>query len=477
MAQKVIKLDDVKNGETKKSANKKRVRRVKILQYENNPKTGESLNFDETNIIEAINFLDYRLTRWAWVKHDKDVITEADIKDSLLEGETDGYTAEDLGKKKGTHYHVVLDLKNNMTISAIAKRFGVPEQFVSVIEGSTRTHDAVLDCIAYLTHEDEKQQAYGKHLYPREEINISDTNIWNDVDKQKAREELKKGGTPADVRLIIEEIGKGMTMDQVYKYDNVMYNQNYNVFKRARQEYIKRAPLPTTRTNYYITGQGGTGKTLSAVVLARSLRPDIERDEDLFFTVGDGAVPFDGYAGQPIIIWDDWRALDLLNTFDRSLTWKLFAINPSRVEVNVKYGSTVLINSVNIVTSVEPYISFMEHLAGEYEDKKGVKYNAEDSRQAYRRFPFFLEISQDSILLARNRGLSREEIAQVEPILRFENSMQQLIQHQEKGARKEVAEFLTAPLVAMDDEAKKYQGAMDEELKPLSTLKLLPLEE
>ena len=106
-----------------------------------------------------------------------------------------------------------------------------------------------------------------------------------------------------------------------------------------------------------------------------------------------------------------------------------------------------------------------------------MKYNAEDSRQAYRRFPFFLEISQDSILLARNRGLSREEIAQVEPILRFENSMQQLIQHQERGARKEVAEFLTVPLVAMDDEAKKYQGAMDEELKPLSTFKLLPLEE
>lgn len=99
--------------------------------------------------------------------------------------------------------------------------------------------------------------------------------------------------------------------------------------------------------------------------------PDITKDEELYFVVGDGNVPFDGYDGQPIIIWDDWRALDLLSHFDRSLVWKLFAINPERISVNVKYGSTSLINAVNIVTCVDPYLKFMEELAGEYTDKRG----------------------------------------------------------------------------------------------------------
>ena len=125
------------------------------------------------------------------------------------------HSPEDIGKPKGTHYHVVMELTNAASISAIAKRFGVPAQYVEVIEGSTKTHDAVLDCIAYLTHEDAKQQQYGKHLYDRDEVYISDSNIWIDVDNQKAREALTKDESLPVERVNIKKINKDMKISQI----------------------------------------------------------------------------------------------------------------------------------------------------------------------------------------------------------------------------------------------------------------------
>lgn len=119
----------------------------------------------------------------------------------------------------------------------------------------------------------------------------------------------------------------------------------------------------------------------------------------------------------------------------------------------------------------------MEELAGEYTDKRGTKYKKEDSRQAFRRFPFFIEVTAESLLIARNRGLSKNEIAQVEPLLKFENGMMQLAKQQELGGRKEVADILEQPLALMENEAKKYQGTYDEDFKPIKAIKILPLDE
>ena len=69
--------------------------------------------------------------------------------------------------------------------------------------------------------------------------------------------------------------------------------------------------------------------------MARAMFPD-KPDDEIFYVVGDGRVAFDNYDGQPVIIWDDFRANELLNSFDRGSVWKLFAINPDRVSVHVK---------------------------------------------------------------------------------------------------------------------------------------------
>ncbi len=48
---------------------------------------------------------------------------------------------------------------------------------------------------------------------------------------------------------------------------------------------------------------------------------------------------FDKYDGQPAIIWDDWRAKDLLSKFDRGMQWKIFAINPEKFHYQLSMES------------------------------------------------------------------------------------------------------------------------------------------
>ena len=176
-------------------------------------------------------------------------------------------------------------------------------------------------------------------------------------------------------------------------------------------------------------GESGAGKTIAAKALARTLFPGRD-DDQVFFVVGDGAVSFDGYDGQPVIIWDDWRADDILGKFDRGTVWKLFAINPDKISVSVKYGSVNLINAVSIVTSVRPFHEFVQGLAGEYIDAKKVTHKAEDINQGYRRFPVFMEISKESYDLYASMALTGGEFAEYQRLATVSASMVKLAKNQ-----------------------------------------------
>ena len=129
----------------------------------------------------------------------------------------------------------------------------------------------------------------------------------------------------------------------------------------------ERAPMPKTRLNYYISGTGGIGKGLICRAIARSLYPSLKDDDDIFFEVGAQGVPFEGYDGQPVIIWNDRRAYDLLQELNgRGNVFNVFDTHPARGKQNIKYASVNLINEVNIVNSVQDYSEFLDGLAGEY---------------------------------------------------------------------------------------------------------------
>lgn len=360
-----------------------------IMQYELHPETKEQLLNEDTIKVALAH---KTIKRWAYIAHTKDVYSEADeINDPTKKQ----------GQKKPKHWHIVIETaKNAIESQTIAKWFGIADNFVDCPKG----HGAFLDCCEYLTHEDAKQQELGKVLYKDSDVK---TNF-------KLREELEKR---AERRL---KYGKDLNEKEQFRYDVLMngktliqcqeenpllYSDDMATLKKLRLEYIAKQKAPKTRINYYISGRGGLGKGLCSRALARSLFPDIKEDDELFFTVGNGNAKFEGYDGQPVIIWDDMRAFDLLHTLGgRGNVFNVLDTHPTKQRQNIKYGSINLCNTVNIINSVQSYIEFLDGLAGEYKTKDGETIQAEDKGQSYRRMPFIINLHEEDFDLLVNRG-------------------------------------------------------------------------
>lgn len=357
------------------------------LQYEKNPKTGADLNFSETNIISCMKHKS--ITRYAYIRHDKDTVTEWDI-----ESGKGAYTSADLGKPKGIHWHVVIECeKGLMLVSTIARWLGIPESMVEIPKG----RGAFIDCIEYLRHSDIRQELKGKYQYDADEVKANfdwETEVAQLVLRKTKYE---KPLSQADF-LKNEVLYNGMLLRDVQDRYPTIYQKEQTVFDRLRMKYLTdRAPLPSTRINFYIEGKTGYGKDTMARSIARGLFPELVGDDDaIFFEIGGNKVTFDGYDGQPVIIWSEFRARTFVNTLG-GYEEVLGAIDiiPKNNRHHKKFGSIKLINSVNIVTSTEPYESFLRGLISE---------NDPDPTQANRRFPIIIPIRFSDFDILINSG-------------------------------------------------------------------------
>lgn len=338
---------------------------LEVVQHEFNPDTGEDLHFNEDTIALGLRYKSIK--RWAWVCHDRD-------------------RHED-GTPKGKHWHVVIYCEPAQTIERVAKWFGVAPNFVKKKTG----RGAFLDCAQYLTHE----KFPAKAQYPDEAVH---SNVaWRQLLTERA-EAIERYGTD-DLnfrdRQRIDVLKYGKTLKQCKEEDPLLFVKEIGILQKCRAEYLYTQPAPKSRVNFYICGDGGVGKGQNSRALARALFPELKSDDEIFFEIGGDGVSFEGYDGQPVIIWNDFRAKELLFTLgSRSAVFNVFDTIPTNLRQNVKYSSVKLLNCVNIVNSVEPYTDFCDGLAGEYVGKDGTAYKAETSQkqQSYRRFPFCLEV-------------------------------------------------------------------------------------
>ncbi|MDU5561156.1 MAG: Rep family protein [Streptococcus parasanguinis] len=430
---------------TKKTVKRVRSRIFMITQYEFNPKTGEDLFFNETVIRKGLQIREESLQAWAYIRHDKDVYNQ---DDDIPEG-------KDIGDVRPPHWHVMLSFKNPVEISGLARDFGVSENYVERWQGQ----GAFLTGIQYLTHEHPRQyQDLGKHRYEREEVKFPSEKMaqhfWERLDDRTERllNTLPKAEL---IEKMMKKINSGeYDLDDVYKKEPSLFNEQEALFKRARRNYLAKKPIPAVRSNYYITGNGGAGKSVSAKAMARSLFPSLP-DEKIFFTVGDGRVAFDRYDGQPVIIWDDWRAKDLLSKFDRGTVWKIFAINPEKISIGVKYGEVNLTNTVNIVTSVQKFENFIDELAGEYVDRNRTRHKKEDKTQGYRRFPVFVEVTKAALDIYISLSLTDGEYKDYERAIRVEASMIEYAKNNTEDNLKKIAE----PFIKVHKKVEKKHGA------------------
>lgn len=364
-----------------------------VMQYERHPETGEVL-LTEEKIKDALAHR--MIKRWAYVCHDRDVYSALDEEQN---------PDHHKGDKKPRHWHIVIEMgTRQVEIGVIAKWLGIKDNYVNVAKGA----GAFLDCVQYLTHEDDKQQGLGKRLYEDSCVNAN-FNFREELDKRAERKARYGKDLNEKDRIRNEVLLKGMTLREVVEKYPLQYQDDFTYLEKCRLRYISTiSEMPRARINYYVEGRGGIGKGLISKAIARALvdRDGTMKDDDIYFEVGADRASFEGYDGQPVIIWNDCRAYTLLQKLGgRENVFNVFDPFPPNVKQNIKYGSVRLNNMVNIVNSVQPYTEFFDGLAGEYTDKDGHVQKAEDKGQSYRRFPFFLVLHEEDYDLGMNKGV------------------------------------------------------------------------
>lgn len=454
--------ETIEATESEKPKKEARYRIFNIMQYEKNPVSGEVLLTKEK--IESV-FAKYKsFSRWAWIYHDKDVYT-------ILDEEAD--PTRKRGTPKAPHFHIVIECAlNPCTLTQISERFGIPKNFIELPRGGQR---AFADCVEYLTHEHEKQQELGKTQYADYEVNSNFDfrrmlRIRNLGEVDRVKEGLYSDDLEKYMCLVMYN---GMTLREVENEVPILLGNNLTKFQRWRKDYISRhAELPIGRSNFYISGNGGDGKGYLSRALARTLFPHIEDDRELFYEVGSDGCSFQTYDGQPVIIWNDFRAFELLSALGgRGNVFDAFDTKPSSREQNIKFGSVRLINSVNIVNSVQSYDEFLDGLAGEYKAKDGSVIKSEEHKkvQSWRRFNFIGILREDDFELLINSGYLRKgSYFDYESVNHFKFRMRDLIADchgDEKAITGVIRKNAKALKSAFDDSASRSRDLTDDETK------------
>lgn len=306
------------------------------------------------------------IKKWAYILHDKDMDLET-------------------GEPKKPHWHIVLSFKESTSVRAVAGWFGIEMQYIQVPKGGKF---AFIQCVQYLTHESEKEQKKGKHLYDKSEVKAN-FDFENEIIEYETNKLLKDKNNKDTWRykVLVEGVRISDLAEEVYARD-------WQMLDSCRLKYIKdKVPMPEHRINIHVSGGGGVGKGLISRALARSLYPNLKNDKDIFFQVGNGANRFAGYDGQPVIIWNDFRSNVLLEAFgnDRGAVFNAFDTFPQDTQENIKYGSIKLVNKHHIVNSTEYFSDFIRGICGN-----------EDKEQGERRFPIFLALNEEDYDLGLN---------------------------------------------------------------------------
>lgn len=375
-------LSEVEKEDNENKYKKMRKRIFNIMQYERHPVTGAEL-LTEEKIKKALE--EFGKCKYAYIMHDKDRNEDTTLKNR--------------------HFHIVIQTENPVPLIVVAKRFDILPNFVEIPKG----RDSFGDCCEYLTHEAPSEQEKGKHRYSDEEVksNFNFRALVDETVKRRFERDLRLA-TGDDRTFYFKGVHEGrLTLTDVLKGNNKFYYEHERELKYFRNVYLQEnAEMPKVRLNFYISGDGGAGKDSMCRALARALYPDEEDDDKIFYMVGNDNVMFDGYDGQPVLIWSDFRAEELLKSFNykKGVIFRIFDTHPQKFNLNIKYGKINLINKYNIVNSNQSWMEFLDGLVGEYIDKDGEMHYAEDKKQSYRRFPVLIPIRESDFDLLINKG-------------------------------------------------------------------------
>ena len=418
--------------------------------------TTDCVHPDTGEVLLTVETIEKRVSKssveyYAWVLHDKDCFTGSDVE---------GNPRAVVGEHKPDHFHIVVQLKNQASVGQVARGYKLHPGCVRKKEGQ----GTFLDCIEYLTHEHEKQQKLGKHLYADDEVHSNfDWRMAVDERVVARKQGFHSGSAAKKMQIRLAVMNGEMTLKQVREDDPGVYVQDLEKLQKLRQDFMLHQPAPRHRTNYYIGSPAGavrkgrTGKTQLAKLFARMLYPELEADE-CYHVATDARVPLQNYKGQPVIIWDDYSVPGLLAALgSREGVWQVFDDHPSASDANIKYGSVRLVHAVNIIAKTTPYAEYLDGLAGEYTDASGNVHEAEDRNQSWGRFPVVFEVTPDSIEMLVNRGFAddTDDFLAYQKVARMRASMKAVCSgldatendEEREAATFQVGEVLLRPII------------------------------
>lgn len=387
--------------------------------------------------------LDHKsIKQWAWVWHSRCVYTEEDEI-------TDRTGRIKAGERKFLHGHVVIDVPCKVPVSTVARWFDVPPQQVVILHG----RGAFLDAVEYLPHESPRAVEQHKTHYEDDEIHASPgfdfRRELTDLQAHRAKFGKRAGEmTPADT-MRMHVLQDGWTMKQCREDDPLTFAKIRGTLPPLRLDYLMDAPPCPFRLNIYVDGPGGIGKSSFCEYIAQAM---FRASDDPFFVIGnDERVTFDGYDGQPCIIWDDMRVTDFIRQFGSNGAFRILDPHPKKLAEQAKHSRVILNNSLNIINGVQPYAEFIAGLAGTYEDKSGIKHQAgeEDENQAWRRFPMILCAREGDFDVLINQGFVDNDLSSVKTMNMYANvrgSLKAVMQRLDGAAKQKALEGFSAPV-------------------------------
>lgn len=364
----------------------------------------------QAQIEDGLDHKTIKKSLWCW--HDDDYYTE---EDELAD--TTGRIKA--GDRKFLHAHIVIDVPAKVSVSTVSRWFNIPSNMIEILRG----RGAFLDGVEYLPHESPKAVAQFKTHYDDDKMHASPGFDFRKelTEYQKHRVKYgKRAGemTPADV-MRMHVMQDGWTMKQCRNDDPLTYAKIRNSLPPLRLDYLLDSPPCPFRLNIYVDGPSGIGKTSYCRYIAETLFPNYEHP---YFPIGnDERVTFDGYDGQPAIIWNDMRASDFIARFKPSGTYKILDLHPDNEAQQAKNSRVILCNAINIINGIQPFEEFLNGLAGTYIDKSGISHKAEDETQAWRRMPLILCVRENTFDVMINKGFVDHDLSSIKTMIMYAN--------------------------------------------------------
>lgn len=365
------------------------------------------------------------IKEWAWVWHTRDVYTE---KDEI----TDRSGRIKANQKKFDHVHVVIRVSPARPISTIARWFNVPPNIIKVLRGAPDYKRM----IRYLPHETADAISEGKTHYDDDEIHASPGFDFRKLINTLKEREKKYGAAGAgrtDAEVMRDHVlTEGWTMRQCSEDDPITFAKIYRSLPGLRLNYLRNQPPAANRLTIYVEGDSGSGKTAFCRLFARDFFSDYD---DPYFEAGrDARVTFEGYDGQPCVIWNETRPERLIQAFGYDGVYDMLETYPGKESYQRKGSSVILNNRLTLINGIMPWREFIQKLMEPGRPPK----------QIYRRLQMIIVIhpeDYDIVLSAGFLDRSREYNDYIE-YKRIRGSIPRLLQTLEANAKEVVAHRL-----------------------------------